>query len=56
LVSYHIASPGRSRCLTEEVALLDVERVIEKLSNVLAHSGDCDLGHLDSLPVEYLEF
>jgi hypothetical protein len=41
-----------SRRLTEEVALLRVERVIEKLRNILTHSGDCDFRHLDSLPVE----
>jgi hypothetical protein len=40
--------------LTEEVALLGVVGVIKKLLNVRTHSGDCDLRHLDSLPVEYL--
>jgi len=40
--------------LTEEVALLGIVGVIKKLLNVRTHSGDCDLRHLDSLPVEYL--
>ena len=35
----------------EEVALLGLEGVLEELSDMLTHSGDCDLGHLNSLPV-----
>lgn len=46
---------GLEAMLTEEVALLGVVGVVKKLLNVRTHSGDCDLRHLDSLPVEYLD-
>lgn len=30
--------------------------VLKELRNVLAHSGDRDLGHFDGLPIEILGF
>ena len=40
----------------EEVPLLGFVGVLKELLDVSTHTGDCDFGHLDSLPEEILGF
>jgi len=40
----------------EEVSLLGLERVLQKVLDVGTHSGDCNFRHDDSLPVESIGF